>query len=103
MQTSPTLNLGTGIGSSVREVIAAVEHATGQPIEVVEAPRRAGDPAAVWADPTKARQVLGWKARHGLTEIVESAVRWHRGHPGGYPEAAAAAAANSAEATATDG
>ena len=85
---SATLNLGTGIGSSVREVIAAVERATGQTIEVIEAPRRAGDPAAVWADPTRAQEILGWKAQHGLTEIVESAVRWHRGHPDGYPEAA---------------
>ena len=85
---STTLNLGTGIGSSVREVIAAVEGATGQPIEVIEAPRRAGDPAAVWADPTKAQEILGWTARHGLTEIVESAVRWHRGHPVGYSETA---------------
>jgi UDP-glucose-4-epimerase GalE len=84
-----TLNLGTGMGSSVRDVIAAVERATGQPIDVVEAPRRAGDPAAVWADPGKAHEILGWKARHGLTEIVDSAVRWHRGHPGGYAEAAA--------------
>ncbi len=83
---SATLNLGTGIGSSVREVIAAVEGATGKPIEVIEAPRRAGDPAAVWADPAKAQEVLGWQARHGLTEIVETAVRWHTGHPDGYPD-----------------
>ncbi len=86
---SATLNLGTGIGSSVREVIAAVERAAGQPIEVIEAPRRAGDPAAVWADPAKAQEILGWKARHGLTEIVESAVHWHTAHPDGYPEGAA--------------
>jgi UDP-glucose 4-epimerase len=84
-----TLNLGTGKGSSVREVIAMVERVSGRTIEVVEVPRRAGDPAAVWADPRKAEEVLGWKARYGLTEIVESAVRWHGSHPAGYPEAAA--------------
>lgn len=79
-----TLNLGTGRGSSVREVISAVERASGRTIEVVEAPRRAGDPAAVWADARKAEAVLGWRARRGLEAIVESAVRWHRDHPQGY-------------------
>lgn len=86
---STTLNLGTGIGSSVREVIGEVERATGRSIDVIEAPRRAGDPAAVWADPAKAEEILGWRAQHGLTGIVETAVRWHTGHPDGYPEAAA--------------
>jgi UDP-glucose 4-epimerase len=81
-----TLNLGTGRGSSVREVVAAVEQATGRTIEVVEAPRRAGDPAAVWADARKAEAVLGWRARRGLDEIVDSAVRWHRDHPQGYAD-----------------
>lgn len=84
-----TLNLGTGRGSSVREVIAAVERASGRTIDVVEAPRRAGDPAAVWADARRAESVLGWRARRGLSEIVDTAVRWHRGHPDGYaPEPA---------------
>lgn len=80
------LNLGTGVGSSVREVIAEVERASGRMIDVLEAPRRAGDPAAVWADPRKAEEVLGWKARHDLPDIVQSAVRWHSGHPDGYSE-----------------
>ncbi len=83
-----TVNLGTGLGSSVREVIAAVERASGRVIEVIEAPRRAGDPAAVWADPRRANEVLGWTARHGLAEIVETAVRWHSTHPDGYPDGA---------------
>jgi UDP-glucose 4-epimerase len=82
-----TLNLGTGQGSSVREVIAAVERASGRTIEAIEAPRRPGDPAAVWADGRKAEQVLGWRATRGLTEIVDSAVRWHTAHPDGYPDA----------------
>ena len=82
-----TLNLGTGQGSSVRTVIAAVQRAAGREIDVVEAPRRPGDPAAVWADPARAATVLGWRARSGLEEIVGSAVRWHRTHPAGYPAA----------------
>ncbi len=79
-----TLNLGTGMGSSVRAVIAAVQEATGRAIDVQEAPRRPGDPAAVWADPSRAAAILGWRARYGLEEIVASAVRWHRAHPAGY-------------------
>jgi UDP-glucose 4-epimerase len=83
-----TLNLGTGRGSSVREVVEAVERASGRRIEVIETARRAGDPAAVWADASRAETVLGWKARRGLTEIVDSAVRWHSTHPDGYADAA---------------
>jgi UDP-glucose 4-epimerase len=83
-RASTTLNLGTGRGASVRDVIAAVERASGCVIEVIEAPRRAGDPAAVWADSRKAERELGWTARLGLDEIVQSAVRWHRTHPDGY-------------------
>ena len=82
---SVTLNLGTGMGSSVRTVIRAVEAAADRRIDVLEAPRRPGDPAAVWADPSRAAAVLGWRARFGLEEIVGSAVRWHRAHPAGYP------------------
>jgi UDP-glucose-4-epimerase GalE len=83
-RATTTLNLGTGRGASVRDVIAAVERASGCSIEVIEAPRRAGDPAAVWADSRKAERELGWTARLGLDEIVQSAVRWHRTHPDGY-------------------
>jgi UDP-glucose 4-epimerase len=81
---SLTLNLGTGRGASVRDVIRAVERASGCAIEVLETARRPGDPAAVWADARKAERELGWTARLGLDEIVDSAVRWHRGHPDGY-------------------
>jgi UDP-glucose 4-epimerase len=81
---STVLNLGTGRGASVREVIDAVERASGCTIEAIEAPRRPGDPAAVWADSRRAEQTLGWTAKHGIGEIVDSAVRWHRLHPDGY-------------------
>lgn len=77
--TSAALNLGTGTGHSVREVVAAVERATGRPVPVRAAPRRPGDPAVLVADPARARAVLGWSARFDdLDEIVRTAVRWHQ-------------------------
>jgi UDP-glucose 4-epimerase len=81
---STTLNLGTGTGSSVREVIAMVERVSGSEVPVEEAPRRAGDPAASWADASRAARVLQWHARRDLEAIVRSAVRWHRDHQHGY-------------------
>ncbi len=83
-QASTTLNLGTGQGSSVRAVIDAVGVAAGRPVPVVEAARRAGDPAAIWADAGLAESTLGWRARHRLVEIVETAWRWHSTHLDGY-------------------
>jgi UDP-glucose-4-epimerase GalE len=72
-----TLNLGTGHGSSVLEVLQATErvHGASVPHEIVE--RRSGDPAIVFADSSGAEQVLGWRAVRGLDEIIESAYRWH--------------------------
>ena len=81
---STTLNLGTGVGSSVREVIDAVERELGDDVPASASGRRPGDPAAVWADARRAGDVLGWRARYGLADIVASAVRWHRAHPTGY-------------------
>jgi UDP-glucose-4-epimerase GalE len=72
------LNLGTGRGSSVREVLDAAERAIGRPVPQVEAPRRPGDPAAVWADPTQAERVLGWRAERDLDDIVSTAWRWQQ-------------------------
>jgi UDP-glucose-4-epimerase GalE len=80
---SVTLNLGTGQGSSVREMVAATERAAGRAVPVVEAGRRAGDPVAIWADSRRAAAVLGWTARAGLDEIASSAVQWQRTHPDG--------------------
>jgi UDP-arabinose 4-epimerase len=74
------LNLGTGRGSSVREVIAAVEKATGRPVPLREVGRRAGDPPVLVADARQAGQRLGWKPRYpDLESIVAHAVRWHAG------------------------
>ncbi len=81
---SCTLNLGTGRGSSVREVIAAVERAAGRSVRVIEAERRPGDPTAVWADVRRAGEILDWRARAGLDEIVRSAVLCQERHPNGY-------------------
>ena len=81
---SVTLNLGTGSGRSVREVIARLERVAGRPVPAVEAARRPGDPVAVWADNTRARRVLGWTPAHGLTDIIDTAWRWHSTHPDGY-------------------
>jgi UDP-glucose 4-epimerase len=71
------VNVGTGVGSSVLEVIAATEAVAGRPVPHELTDRRAGDPVATFADPTSGEQVLGWSARHGLTEIIETAYRWH--------------------------
>jgi UDP-glucose-4-epimerase GalE len=82
--SSITVNLGSGQGASVLEVIAAVERATGLAVPRLYAGRRPGDPASVWADPSLASTTLGWRARMDLDEIVRSAVRWHSAHPAGY-------------------
>ena len=70
------MNLGTGQGYSVKEVIKAVEKATGSPVRARVGPRRSGDPPALVADPGKAEQLLGWKAQRGLSDIVVSARNW---------------------------
>jgi UDP-glucose 4-epimerase len=80
-------NLGTGTPTSVREVIRAVENVTGLKVPVVEGPRRAGDPPALYADATRARTELGWDVRYRTIEdIVASAWRWHRDRPRGYAD-----------------
>jgi UDP-glucose 4-epimerase len=79
------LNLGTGKGYSVREVIDACRKVTGHPIPAVHGPRRPGDPPELVADSTLARQTLGWSPKYATIEsIVETAWRWHQGHPKGY-------------------
>ena len=78
-------NLGTGTPNSVREIIAAVEEVTGLKVPVVEEGRRAGDPAALYADSSKARNELGWEIKFAdVKSTIETAWRWHRDHPKGY-------------------
>jgi len=77
--TSTALNLGTGTGHSVREVVKAVEAATGRPVKTIPSPRRDGDPPVLVADPERASQLLNWNAEMAsLTDIVRTAVQWHR-------------------------
>lgn len=73
-------NLGTGVGVSVKEIIAAAEEVTGRKVPIVYGPRREGDPARLVADPSMARDVLGWSARHqDVREMVRSAWAWISG------------------------
>ncbi|HEY0714581.1 MAG TPA: UDP-glucose 4-epimerase GalE, partial [Polyangia bacterium] len=74
---SLALNLGTGQGSSVKDVVAAVERLSGKKVPVRLEPRRAGDPPALVADARKASDVLGWRPRHSsLDNIVRDALAW---------------------------
>lgn len=74
---SGAFNLGTGAGHSVREVIRAVESASGRQVPHTIGPRRAGDVARLVADPARAGRELGWRAKRDLAAIVDSAWRWH--------------------------
>ena len=75
---STELNLGTGKGHSVREVVAGVGKLCNGGVPAKDAPRRAGDPAVLVADPSKAREVLGWEPQYsGLDTIIQSAWKWH--------------------------
>ena len=70
------VNVGTGNGASVREVISAVERITGKPVPHRLVARRGGDPPALVANPAKAQALLNWKATRGLDEIVSTAWSW---------------------------
>ncbi len=81
-----TVNLGTGRGHSVLEVVAAFATASGRAIPYDIRPRRPGDVASCWADPSLARQLLGWQAQRGLATMCEDAWRWQANNPNGYGE-----------------
>lgn len=70
------VNVGTGTGASVQEVISAVEKATGKRVPRKIVPRRAGDPPALVANPAKAQALLQWKATRGLDDVVKTAWNW---------------------------
>lgn len=79
------VNLGVGKGYSNLEILHAVEDVTGKKISVINKPRRWGDPDAIWADNTKAKELLGWTPQYtSIASIIETAWKWHEKHPTGY-------------------
>src|SRR5262249_42879422 len=78
--SSTAYNLGTGKGNSVQEGIDDAKRISGRDFKVEYGPRRPGDPAAIYADCSKAERDLGWKAQYGLETILETAWRWHSTH-----------------------
>ncbi|MBT0960942.1 UDP-glucose 4-epimerase GalE [Denitromonas iodatirespirans] len=79
-----TLNLGTGRGYSVLDVIKAFEQASGRPVPYRVAPRRAGDIAQCYADPAQAQAALDWRAAYDLADMCTDAWRWQSANPEGY-------------------
>lgn len=79
-------NLGTGTGYSVLDVVHAFEKASGVKIPYKITPRRPGDLAVCYSDPTKALRELGWKAERGIEEMCEDSWRWQSQNPNGYPD-----------------
>ncbi|MBO4555756.1 MAG: GDP-mannose 4,6-dehydratase, partial [Elusimicrobiales bacterium] len=77
-------NLGTGLGYSVLEIVRAFEKASGVKIPYVIDPRRPGDLAAYYSDPSKAERELGWKAQYGIEEMCRDSWNWQKNNPGGY-------------------
>jgi len=71
------INLGTGIGTSVREIITAAEEVSGKKCPIEYAPRRAGDPARLFANNTKAKEILGWQPKYtNIKDIIQTAWNW---------------------------
>ena len=81
---SLTVNLGTGRGTSVLELIHAFERASGKPVPYEIVGRRPGDIAACWADPSLAEQTIGWRAARGLDAMCADTWRWQTANPNGY-------------------
>ena len=80
-------NLGTGKPTSNREVISAIERVSGKKVTIIEKPRRAGDPASLYANSSKAIQELGWNIQYPtIDSIVKTAWAWHSKNPNGYAD-----------------
>jgi UDP-glucose 4-epimerase len=79
-----TVNLGTGRGHSVLEVVQAYQQASGRAVAYEIVARRPGDVAACYADPSRARELLGWRAEHDLARMCADSWRWQRMNPDGY-------------------
>ena len=84
---SITVNLGTGRGYSVLDLVAAYARASGRPVPYDIVARRPGDVAACFADPARARQLLGWQARHDLDRMCQDSWRWQSLNPNGFQTA----------------
>jgi UDP-glucose 4-epimerase len=81
-----TINLGTGTGYSVLEMIKTFEHVSGTKIPYNIVPRRAGDISKCYADPSYAKEVLGWQSKRGISDMCEDSWRWQINNPNGYKE-----------------
>ncbi|HJW23693.1 MAG TPA: UDP-glucose 4-epimerase GalE [Rhodocyclaceae bacterium] len=81
-----TVNLGTGQGYSVLDMVGAFEAASGRKVPYEIVGRRPGDIAACYADPTLAHESLGWKAERGIREMCEDGWRWQSANPDGFPD-----------------
>ncbi|PCC25547.1 UDP-glucose 4-epimerase GalE [Glutamicibacter sp. BW78] len=79
-------NLGSGVGTSVLDVIQAFSRVSGEEVPYEVTARRPGDLPAYWADPTLAREELGWKSERGLEDMVADVWRWQSANPEGYRE-----------------
>ncbi len=79
-----TINLGTGKGYSVLEVLKAFERTSGKNVPYVIAPRRTGDIASCFADPSYAQKILQWRAKRGIEEMCKDSWRWQSSNPNGY-------------------
>jgi UDP-glucose 4-epimerase len=86
---SLTVNLGSGVGHSVLELVRAYERASGRPIPYAFAPRRAGDVAASYADPRRAQELLAWRTRRSLDQMCADSWRWQERNPQGFADAPA--------------
>ena len=79
-----TINLGTGKGYSVLDMVKAFEEASGKTVPYKIAPRRAGDIAKCFANPSYAKKILGWEAKKGIEEMCEDSWKWQSNNPSGY-------------------
>ena len=79
-----TINLGTGTGYSVKDMVKAFEKASGKEVSFCIAPRRAGDIAKCYADPAYAKKILNWEAKKNIDEMCEDSWRWQSKNPNGY-------------------
>lgn len=79
-------NAGIGKGYSNKEVMEMIKKVTGLPLKIKFGPRRPGDAAELYASVEKIKRELNWQPKYGLSEIIESAYKWHKNHPEGYKE-----------------